>query len=126
MLFFNFRLDYFLIFFQHYYWFKKSHPIFSQVENTHDLFPILVDHMYRDCLNNLKPKMRPFKNLQQAKEAVEKLKAEMYPQLEKLAASHSPKSRNNSESAGNGTFDGLQPIPEDSEMDEQVNYLNYI
>lgn len=39
-------LDYFLVFFQHYYWFKKSDPIFTS-ESNKDLFPILIDHMYK-------------------------------------------------------------------------------
>lgn len=49
------RLDYFLIFFQHYYWFKKSDPYFEEEGNA---FPILVDHMYKDCMTGVRPKLK--------------------------------------------------------------------
>lgn len=129
------RLDYFLVFFQHYYWYKKSHPVFSRVENTSDLFPILVDHMYRDCVANVRPKLKVFnlnnrlkkfsikiilitsfnwklyKNLEQAKEAIEKLKEELYPQL-KAGMQVQAETDNN-----------LEPIREDSELDDAVSLI---
>ncbi|XP_073833077.1 UPF2 regulator of nonsense mediated mRNA decay isoform X1 [Musca autumnalis] len=105
------KLDYFLIFFQHYYWYKKSNPIFSRVQDTHDLFPILVDHMYRDCLANVRPKLKLFKNLEQAKEAIEKLREKLYPQLKELTAQQ--QQQQDADEANN-----LQPIPEDSEFDD--------
>lgn len=73
------RLDYFLVFFQHYYWFKKSDPIFSSVENTSDLFPILTDHYFKECLLTIRPKLKLYKSYEQAKEEVEKLQQELYP-----------------------------------------------
>uniref|UniRef100_A0A1B0AX55 MIF4G domain-containing protein n=1 Tax=Glossina palpalis gambiensis TaxID=67801 RepID=A0A1B0AX55_9MUSC len=102
------KLNYFLVFFQHYYWFKKSNPIFSKVEDTHDLFPILVDHMYRDCLTNVSPKLKLYKNLEEAKEAINKLKAKLYPRLEELN-----KLRASNEAVS------LPAIPEDSELDDR-------
>lgn len=75
------RLDYFLIFFQHYYWFKKSDPIFSSKEDTADLFPILTDHYYKECLLTVRPKLKLFKTFEQAKEEIEKLQMELYPNL---------------------------------------------
>ncbi|XP_017055952.1 regulator of nonsense transcripts 2 [Drosophila ficusphila] len=75
------KLDYFLVFFQHYYWFKKSHPVFSKSENTSDLFPILVDHTYRDCLAGVRPKLKLYKSLEQAKAAIDQLQEKLYPQL---------------------------------------------
>ncbi|KAI8124085.1 hypothetical protein FF38_00192 [Lucilia cuprina] len=104
------KLDYFLVFFQHYYWFKKSNPIFSKVQDTHDLFPILVDHMYRDCLSNVRPKLKLYKNLEQAKEAIKKLQDKLYPQLKELTE------QLNTEDSSN-----LHPIPEDSEFDEAAS-----
>ncbi|XP_017064417.1 regulator of nonsense transcripts 2 [Drosophila eugracilis] len=75
------KLDYFLVFFQHYYWFKKSHPVFSKSGNTSDLFPILVDHTYRDCLAGVRPKLKLYKSLEQAKAAIDQLQEKLYPQL---------------------------------------------
>ncbi|XP_039960408.1 regulator of nonsense transcripts 2 [Bactrocera tryoni] len=103
------KLDYFLVFFQHYYWYKKSHPVFSRVENTADLFPILVDHMYRDCVANVRPKLKLYKNLDQAKEAIEKLKEELYPQLKAGMQAQTETDTN------------LEPIREDSEFDDALS-----
>lgn len=78
----HFRLDYFLVFFQNYYWFKKSDPIFSSIENnSSDLFPILTDHYFKECLLAIRPKLKLYKNYEQAKEEVEKLQQELYPNL---------------------------------------------
>lgn len=101
-----------MIFFQHYYWFKKSNPVFSRVEDTHDLFPILVDHMYRDCLANVRPKLKHFKNLTEAREAIENLKTKLYPQLQELTKTQATNIEE--------TSHHLQPIPESSEIDERV------
>ncbi|KAI8035187.1 regulator of nonsense transcripts 2 [Drosophila gunungcola] len=80
------KLDYFLVFFQHYYWFKKSHPVFSKSENTSDLFPILVDHTYRDCLAGVRPKLKLYKSWDQAKAAIDQLQEKLYPQLKANSA----------------------------------------
>ncbi|XP_058442844.1 regulator of nonsense transcripts 2 [Malaya genurostris] len=74
------RMDYFLIFFQHYYWFKKSDPIFTSDTNN-DLFPILIDHMYKECFKNLRQKLKLFTTYDAAKEAVEALRKKLYPNL---------------------------------------------
>lgn len=111
ILFSNCRLDYFLIFFQHYYWFKKSHPVFSKSENTSDLFPILVDHTYRDCLAGVRPKLKLYKNLEQAKEAIDQLQEQLYPQL---------KANSNVQEAT------LSTISEISELDEGVSSIAVI
>ncbi|EAA06251.5 AGAP000337-PA [Anopheles gambiae str. PEST] len=71
------RLDYFLVFFQQYYWYKKSHPYFAG--STTDLFPILMDHMYRECLKSLRPKLKLYGSFEQAKEAVEELRQKLLP-----------------------------------------------
>uniref|UniRef100_A0A182PG91 MIF4G domain-containing protein n=1 Tax=Anopheles epiroticus TaxID=199890 RepID=A0A182PG91_9DIPT len=109
------RLDYFLVFFQQYYWYKKSHPYFagsggvagaappatatSSVPGEataaatptgpagpKDLFPILMDHMYRECLKGLRPKLKPYASFEQAKEAVQALRQKIFPadELERL------------------------------------------
>ncbi|KAH8420290.1 hypothetical protein KR009_008822, partial [Drosophila setifemur] len=99
------KLDYFLVFFQHYYWFKKSHPVFSKSENTSDLFPILVDHTYRDCLSGVRPRLKLYRSLEQAKTAIQHLQEKLYPQLKA--------STNN-----NAHEDSLATISEINELDE--------
>ncbi|XP_016994688.2 regulator of nonsense transcripts 2 [Drosophila takahashii] len=97
------KLDYFLVFFQHYYWFKKSHPVFSKSENSADLFPILVDHTYRDCLAGVRPKLKLYKSLEQAKAAIDQLQEKLYPQLRASSSAQDP---------------SLATISEISELDE--------
>ncbi|XP_050094823.1 regulator of nonsense transcripts 2 [Anopheles aquasalis] len=72
-------LDYFIVFFQHYYWIKRSHPCF-QVTGERDLFPILDDQMYRECLRNLRPKLKLHTSYERAAAAVEALRQKLYPE----------------------------------------------
>jgi regulator of nonsense transcripts 2 len=70
------------VFLQNYYWFKKTHPVFaSSNESGGDLFPHLIEHMYKECLHNLRPKMKLFKTYEKAQEEVEKLRMQLYPNL---------------------------------------------
>lgn len=75
------RLDCYLTFLQNYYWFKKSHPFFSPENEFGDYFPHLIEHMYKECLHNLRPKMKLFKSYEASQEAVEKLRKKLYPNL---------------------------------------------
>lgn len=52
------RLDYFLVFFQQYYWFKKSDPMYTSEENTTNLFPILADYHYKETLSAVRPNLK--------------------------------------------------------------------
>lgn len=79
--------------------------MFSRAEDTSDLFPILVDHTYRDCLAGVRPKLKLYKNLEQAKEAIDQLQEQLYPQL---------KANSNVQEAA------LSTISEISELDDMV------
>lgn len=37
--------------------------------------------MYKECLHNLRPKLKPFKSYEKAQEGIEKLRQQMYPNL---------------------------------------------
>ncbi|GBP06021.1 Regulator of nonsense transcripts 2 [Eumeta japonica] len=71
------RLDYFLIFFQNYYWYKYSDPYWNEVNK----FPIYVKYIYQECLSSLRPKLNLFTNWQQCKDAIEDLRQSLYPDL---------------------------------------------
>ncbi|XP_072937001.1 regulator of nonsense transcripts 2 [Epargyreus clarus] len=71
------RLDYFLIFFQNYYWFKYSDPYW----NDDNKFPIYVKYIYQECLTSLRPKLTLFTSWQQCKDAIEDLRQTLYPEL---------------------------------------------
>ena len=72
------KLDYFLIFFQHYYWFKRTDPVWT----TDNVFPVGIDYMFRDTLAMLRPKMQLFESLKDAQNAVEELRNTLFPNLE--------------------------------------------
>lgn len=74
------RIDYYVVFLQRYYWFKKEHPVFTKDSN--DLFPILIDHSYKECLTTLRPKIKFYKNYEEANKAVGKLKKQLYPNID--------------------------------------------
>ncbi|XP_015594730.1 regulator of nonsense transcripts 2 [Cephus cinctus] len=71
------KLDYFLIFFQNYYWFKFTDPIWTP-ENP---FPVGIDYMYKDTLTMLRPKMQLFQSYKEAQCAVDELRNTLYPNL---------------------------------------------
>ncbi|XP_014362200.2 regulator of nonsense transcripts 2 [Papilio machaon] len=71
------RLDYFLVFFQNYYWFKYSDPCWTETNK----FPIYVKYIYQECLTNVRPKLNLFTSWQQCKDAIEELRQILYPEL---------------------------------------------
>ena len=71
------KLDYFLIFFQNYYWFKYTNAIWT----SESPFPVGIDYMYRDTLTMLRPKMQLFQSYKEAQCAVEELRNTLYPTL---------------------------------------------
>jgi len=81
--------------------------VFSKSENTSDLFPILVDHTYRDCLAGVRPKLKLYKSLDQAKAAIDQLQEKLYPQLKASSNTQDP---------------SMTSISEISELDEGVGF----
>ncbi|KAH0546179.1 regulator of nonsense transcripts 2 isoform X1 [Cotesia glomerata] len=72
------KLDYFLIFFQNYYWFKYTDPVWT----PDNVFPIGIDYMYRDTLAMLRPKMQLFASYKESQCAIEELRNTLYPSLQ--------------------------------------------
>ncbi|GFQ70834.1 regulator of nonsense transcripts 2 [Trichonephila clavata] len=112
------KLDYFLIFFQRYYWHKRSADIYTD----NFPFPVFVNFMMTDTISSLRPKLKLYENLDEAEKAVmnavEELKPkymEIYPGLvgeEQDKAN--PQSTTNEE-------DSLCPIEEeDEEMEDDA------
>nr|CAG4650736.1 EOG090X0143 [Simocephalus serrulatus]SVE94074.1 EOG090X0143 [Simocephalus serrulatus] len=71
------RFDYYLVYLQYYYWFKRSLPIWTD-DNP---FPVAIDFGMRDMFSSMRPKLKPYKNLQEAAEAVETLEKELMNKL---------------------------------------------
>lgn len=105
------RLDYFLTFFQNYYWFKQSDPIWTE-ENK---FPIYVKYIYQECLTILRPKLNLFTSWQQCKDAIEDLRQTLYPDLGEEEYDNDDQGE---DSINDGVNDGLDTIIEtDDETD---------
>lgn len=113
------RLDYFLVFFQRYYWHKKSHPVFMD-EADKDLFPILSEHAFKDCLKKLRPHLKLFQSYEEACEAVGKLQQELYP--------HLFEDQNGSAGAGGGlttiSEHTQQRVAEDMDSDQEETAMS--
>lgn len=110
------RLDYFLTFFQHYYWYKNADPYWTE-ENK---FPIYVNYIYQECLTTLRPKLHMYTSWQQCKDALEDLRQTLYPDLgeEGFENDFEDLNEDNSANDGNDGRDGLDTIIEtDDETD---------
>ncbi|CAL1527027.1 unnamed protein product [Lymnaea stagnalis] len=66
------KLDCYLIYFQRYYWFKKSHPVFDALHP----FPIDIENLMNETIEIVRPRLQQYKSYQEACEAAEKLEAE--------------------------------------------------
>ena len=78
------RLDYYLVYLQYYYLYKKSLSVWTE-DNP---FPVEIDFGMKDVLSTLRPKLKPYKTLQEAAEAVEKLENELIHKLEQAVRLH--------------------------------------
>uniref|UniRef100_A0A1B6LDI7 Regulator of nonsense transcripts 2 n=1 Tax=Graphocephala atropunctata TaxID=36148 RepID=A0A1B6LDI7_9HEMI len=67
------KLEYFFVYFQHYYWFKYSDPVWT----TESPFPTSMNHMFRDCLTSLRPNIVMVESYQQAKDSLEQMTIKM-------------------------------------------------
>jgi regulator of nonsense transcripts 2 len=67
------KLDYFLIYFQRYYWFKRSHPMYDAGEEK---FPLGMTNLYLETVSSLRPKLKLFADFEEACLAVQKAENE--------------------------------------------------
>nr|SVE73390.1 EOG090X0143 [Daphnia atkinsoni] len=71
------RLDCYLVYLQYYYLFKRSLSIWTE-DNP---FPVAIDFGIKDTLLSLRPKLKPYKTVQEAADAVENLEKELMNKL---------------------------------------------
>lgn len=60
------KLDYFLVFFQAYYWFKRG--LWGEA------FPPPMEHLFRDTLHQLRPKLTLVQSYEEAQKEIEKIR----------------------------------------------------
>ncbi|KAJ4432503.1 hypothetical protein ANN_21123 [Periplaneta americana] len=61
------KLDYYLVYFQRYFWFKFEDKYWNFNENP---FPVGTQYMFQDTILKLRPKITLYKNFQEANQAV--------------------------------------------------------
>lgn len=107
------KLDYFIVFFQHYYWMKKESGYWASGDTVGALtgggdgpspFPMSIEYMFEDALLGLRPNLMLAKTLEEAVTSVEELEAKLVAQLPKSVS-------------GQGDNGELGTITEDSERD---------
>ncbi|KAF4525966.1 hypothetical protein B566_EDAN000757 [Ephemera danica] len=99
------KLDCFFVYFQRYYWFKRSDPNWSEESNP---FPLGVEFLFRDTVTTLRPRLQLCANLEEAEAAVTTLQEELMAMLPPV---QSPNSQ-----AMSG---GLAPIEETTQEEEE-------
>ncbi|KAL1487315.1 hypothetical protein MTO96_008098 [Rhipicephalus appendiculatus] len=111
------KLDCFLVFFQQYYWQKKS----SDTYGEENLFPITVDYLVKDTLLPLRPKMKLCESAEEATAAVEDLMSELKPKLSEYL---SPPAAGGEDGDGNKAkeLENLSPIQEVEEEPDEENH----
>lgn len=86
------KLDYFIVFFQHYYWMKRENGSWATGEGVGALtgagdgpspFPMSVEYMFEDAILGLRPNLALAKTLEEAVTSVEQLEAKLVVQLPK-------------------------------------------
>lgn len=86
------KLDYFIVFLQHYYWMKKESGYWAIGDTVGALtgagdgpsaFPMSVEYMFEDALLGLRPNLALAKNLEEALSAVDQLETKLMAQLPK-------------------------------------------
>ena len=66
------KLDYFLIYLQRYYWFKRSHPMYEDETK----FPLGMTNLYLETISGLRPKLKMYDDFEEACLAVQKVENE--------------------------------------------------
>lgn len=109
------KLDYFLTYFQRYYWFKKSTEIWSE-ENS---FPVTVDYMLKDIMTALRPKLKLFESYDEAKKANEELENELLLKLVEIIPSlKQQKNQSNSQAEDLEALETIKETDEDDRVED--------
>ncbi|GIY54489.1 regulator of nonsense transcripts 2 [Caerostris extrusa] len=117
------KLDYFLIFFQRYYWLKRSSPVFT----SEFPFPVYDRYMVEDTIANLRPRLKVCESMEAAEKAVLVAMEELKPKYEELYPDimNDDPEKNNIQKPPVSEEDSLCPIEEeDEEFDEDAQSVS--
>ncbi|XP_059153524.1 regulator of nonsense transcripts 2-like isoform X2 [Physella acuta] len=112
------KLDCFLVYFQRYYWFKKSNPVFDEQHP----FPIDIENLMNETIEIVRPKLVQYKSYQEACDAAEKLEVEYKAKIASVLSiiETGDEGQDNGEGFDEEEEDGLSTIVEGDEMDEDL------
>lgn len=122
------KLDFFLFFFQRYYWLKKSYINSLPVEQIDQMALFYIDAIFADVLQFLRPKFKKAQSYQQSCELLEKRLKELAENVKDVLPNSNVSIKNvltpstNSSNMQPPINDGqLEPIKEDSENEIDEN-----
>lgn len=109
------KLDCFLVFFQRYFWHKKSVDLY----NDDYPFPVTVQFMVTDTVSALRPKLKLYESLEEAEQGAEDLTNELRPKLVEVCPSLKTEDDDENNAQPANKDDSLGPIQEvDEEQDD--------
>ncbi|XP_036368923.1 regulator of nonsense transcripts 2 isoform X3 [Octopus sinensis] len=112
------KLDYFLVYFQRYYWFKKKLPLWTE---DHP-FPVDVDNLVRDTIEAVRPKLKLLESEEDAYKAVEDLEKEIKAKIAEVLPiidTYDEMETNGLEECGFSTI-----IESDEELSQNLSQVN--
>jgi len=111
------KLDYFLLYFQRYFWFKRSHPHFLADERN---FPLGIANLYLETITTLRPKLKRYSTFEEACLGVQKAENEFLALLKQKGYISQPTLHSSEEGGvGREEEDGLRTITEEQEEEEE-------
>uniref|UniRef100_A0A2C9JCU8 Regulator of nonsense transcripts 2 n=1 Tax=Biomphalaria glabrata TaxID=6526 RepID=A0A2C9JCU8_BIOGL len=110
------KLDCYLVYFQRYYWFKKSHPVFD----AEHPFPIDIENLMNETLEIVRPRLVQCKSYNEACEACEKLEAEYKAKIASVLSIIETGEEAGDVPDEDEEEDGLATILEGEEMEEDL------
>ncbi|KAG1674544.1 Regulator of nonsense transcripts 2 [Nymphon striatum] len=106
------KLDCFITYFQHYFWYKKSFDFHTE-ENP---FPITIDYFLKDTLSSIRPKLKFYQSFEDAYNAVVTMERELYEKIMTQVPSLKLQMKDpEAERMENNSSNGLAPIQEIAE-----------
>lgn len=117
------KLDCFIIFFQRYFWFKKSNSIFSEQYP----FPMSIEYLFKETIQNLRAKFKFSSSKEDAYGAVDNIYKELKPKLAEMFPDLSGKLNNEDGGVASTQVEAdrkcLNPIAEQDEDLDSECYL---
>lgn len=108
------KLDCFLIYFQRYYWYKRSLPVW----NENCPFPVDVENLFRDTIEAVRPKLKLVKDFEEACKACVELENEFKPKIATILPVMDSGEVGTNDETEEGGLSAIQEADETSDMSQ--------